>query len=654
MHKCLFWLIAFCFAASAQTNEIREILSRPLLRGEKNVAASHLLRRVEEADFRADRMWREVADEKAFYERCREMQKRMVSSVGGFPARSPLNSKRVSTERREGYRIDRILFDSLPGVRVPGLLYVPNGEGPFPGILILCGHSDEGKGEPGYQRAAVLGVQAGFAVLLIDPLLQGERGQGIGIPMNVHGHNHFGVRASLLGWSAARFRIWDAMRGLDFLAAHQSIDPKRLGVMGNSGGGTMTSLLMALDSRVRSAAPSCYLSSLREVVGHCGPQDAEQNLFGQLKYGLNHAGYLLLRAPSPVCMMCKEKDFFPIAGSVDTADLVTACSSRFGFSDAFSMVRVPGPHGWVESTRQASVDWMTMWLKENPRLFRVRSTEGYEKLDERFDLKKVDCGLRGREAWVTPKGQVLHLSGERSVYDLLQEEMEKTPQELPAERLARKKIVQQVAQISDQVRVRWNVISTKETERYQMERAIGILPDGAKIPVVCILHKKGRDSTPLLFVSDQGRSSVYQEVDQALQNGRSVMVADLSGFGETAGALFSFYRHPHSDEGLAMMHYLLGENLVSKRAEEIGGCVTYLSEKCGSGVELRAFGRACIPAAHAFAVFSKIDSFRMADPPLSWRNLFTDRKQRGSFADHVRGAMRAYDWIQLGKSGGRR
>ena len=79
----------------------------------------------------------------------------------------------------------------------------------------------------------------------------------------------------------------------------------------------MTSLMMAVDDRIRVAAPSCYLTSLRELAMHCGPQDAEQNIFGQLSFGLNHAGYVLLQ-DIPVMMVCRKHDFFYVLGSGPT------------------------------------------------------------------------------------------------------------------------------------------------------------------------------------------------------------------------------------------------------------------------------------------------------------------------------------------------
>src|SRR5207253_7664132 len=124
-------------------------------------------------------------------------------------------------------------------------------------------------------------------VLCYDPIGQGERIQLLdkdGKPAISRGtdeHDMVGVGALLIGSSTATYRIWDGIRSLDYLAGRAEIDPKRLGCTGNSGGGTLTAYLMALDERIGCAAPSCYITSLERLFATIGPQDAEQQITGQ-------------------------------------------------------------------------------------------------------------------------------------------------------------------------------------------------------------------------------------------------------------------------------------------------------------------------------------------------------------------------------------
>src|SRR5207237_3594044 len=114
-------------------------------------------------------------------------------------------------------------------------------------------------------------VTTGFAVPCFDPLRQGERMQLLNaegkaaIKANTTEHTMSGIGALLVGWSCVSFRIWDGIRSIDYLASRPEVDPTRLGCTGNSGGGTMTAYLMAIDERVAVAAPSCYVTTLERL-----------------------------------------------------------------------------------------------------------------------------------------------------------------------------------------------------------------------------------------------------------------------------------------------------------------------------------------------------------------------------------------------------
>jgi hypothetical protein len=129
-------------------------------------------------------------------------------------------------------------------------------------VLVPCGHAKNAKGYDEYQTVGTAGLW--MAALVFDPIDQGERGQYLGPDgwpkhWGTRAHTMFGVGCTLLGRNTARFEIWDGMRAIDYLQSRPEVDPQRIGCTGNSGGGTQTSYLMALDDRIGAAAPSCYL-----------------------------------------------------------------------------------------------------------------------------------------------------------------------------------------------------------------------------------------------------------------------------------------------------------------------------------------------------------------------------------------------------------
>ncbi len=251
----------------------------------------------------------------------------------------------MGTFRREGYRVEKVIFESRPGHHVTASFYVPEGKPPYPGVLLPCGHSDNGKAYDQYQRAAILLAKNGMAVLCYDPIGQGERyqrldAQGKPVVRGTAEHTMAGIGALLVGRQEASYAIWDGLRALDYLAGRSEVDPRRLGCTGNSGGGTLTAYLMALDDRIAVAAPSCYITSLERLFATIGPQDAEQNITGQVAAGMEHADYVTMRAPKPTLLTVGTRDFFDIQGSWDTFREVKLIYGRLGFGERGRPVRI--------------------------------------------------------------------------------------------------------------------------------------------------------------------------------------------------------------------------------------------------------------------------------------------------------------------------
>jgi dienelactone hydrolase len=129
------------------------------------------------------------------------------------------------------------------------------------------------------------------------------------------------------------------MRALDYLASRPEVDPKRLGCTGNSGGGTLTCYLMALDDRISAAAPACYPTTFRELLRAAGPQDAEQNIHGQIGFGMDITDYVLMRAPKPTLINVASLDTtFTPAGAWDLFRQSKRLYTRLGFADRVELV----------------------------------------------------------------------------------------------------------------------------------------------------------------------------------------------------------------------------------------------------------------------------------------------------------------------------
>ncbi len=254
------------------------------------------------------------------------------------------------------------------------MLFLPDAEKhkpPYPGVLVPCGHSRIAKGSDTYQTMGALLALNGMAAMVFDPIDQGERIQLLSQSPELWGtkaHTMIGVGSILLGRNTAWFEIWDGMRGIDYLQSRSEVDPKRIGCTGNSGGGTQTSYLMSLDDRIIAAAPSCYITNFYERILELGAQDAEQNIYGQLAFGMDHADYLMMRAPTPIIICAATKDFFDIRGTWDSFRYAKRLYSRMGFAERIDILENDSPHNYNQLQRQSVVRWMARWLlkKDEP------------------------------------------------------------------------------------------------------------------------------------------------------------------------------------------------------------------------------------------------------------------------------------------------
>ena len=193
----------------------------------------------------------------------KELRASFLRLLDGLPeAKGPPPAKVTGTIEADDYRIEKLAFESFPGYFVPALLYRPKKiAAPLPGVISPCGHSNVGKAAPPYQILHINLAKRGHVVLTYDPVGQGERSQfwdaarnRSRVNLTCGEHAVLGNPLYLFGTSLARYRIWDGVRAIDYLCSLPEVDAKRLGCVGNSGGGTLTAYIAALDPRVTVAA----------------------------------------------------------------------------------------------------------------------------------------------------------------------------------------------------------------------------------------------------------------------------------------------------------------------------------------------------------------------------------------------------------------
>jgi hypothetical protein len=302
--------------------------------------------------------------------------RRMLRRVAGLRRpiqRAPL--KPVVTEGRggAGYRLQRVLFQSRPGLFVTGNMYLPvSAGGPYPALLYLCGHSLNGKGYADYRATCVELARNGFAVFIFDPAGQGERDEYADaatgrrtVARACRQHGAIGDPMYLAGGNFAALRLHDAMRAVDYLRGRGDVLAARIGALGKSGGGWEALWLAALDRRICAASSGNYFTSFRRRMENRGADaepDPEQDPFGILALGLEAADLLVACYPRPVLVCSTTRDFFPLDGARASFKLARRLYAIGGYGDRLAHRWVAGGHEFPAALRQMTCAWLKKWV----------------------------------------------------------------------------------------------------------------------------------------------------------------------------------------------------------------------------------------------------------------------------------------------------
>lgn len=649
------FLCAALAGAAAAADPLETFVTERVLPwdGVQTASAAVAEREIDAMDAACDRAWCAL-ETKAAYDAYRlELKRKMTEAVGVLPPRTPLNARTVATFRRDGYRIEKVIFESMPGLFVTANLFLPDAAGPVPGVVMSCGHAEAGKDAPVYLRACVIAVKHGFAALMFDPHHQGER-RTSARPNSTRAHTQMGLRGELLDWSAPLLRIWDGLRAIDYLLSRREVDPARLGYMGQSGGGTMTALLQAVDARIKAAAPSCFLTSLRALCRAMGPQDGEQNIFGQLAFGLNHTGYVLI-PDIPVAVTAKFADMFPYDGVRTLMETVRTLETKTGIGPRTFLNCSPGPHGWSEASETASVLFLARHLKPDARATDIDLEELWQ-LDLGFSLAHADLGLAEIERGCTADRSTARLPGSRSIYDIIADKARLArAARAPSDAAGRRAAVRRLARIVSPSEARCRVKETfaGEFDGWTVARVAVQTPRTGHLLPAVFLSKAGATGVPLLVAAWNGRREGLRLARAALAQGRPVLLADLTGVGEIGRERHFFYgRTDRPDEGLGVMSYLMGRPLVGRRATDLLVLADVLSKRCGGRrCALLASGPLAVAAAHAFAAEPSVwAEVSIENAPASWRTVLEGgdaEKTDLTYAELVPRAYFVYDWTDL-------
>lgn len=575
-----------------------------------------------------------------------EIRSRFIESLGGFPERTPLNGRVVGRLTGDGFHVEKVIYESRPGHHVTAVLYLPETTPPYPGVLVPCGHSANGKASETYQRICILLARNGMAALCYDPIGQGERYQLLNadgkplVPASTTEHSLAGVGALLVGWQTASYRIWDGIRSLDYLAGRPDIDPRRLGCTGNSGGGTLTAYLMALDERIAVAAPSCYITSLERLFDTIGPQDAEQNITGQLAFGMEHADYVIMRAPRPTLLCVGTRDYFDITGAWNTFREAKLLYGILGRGDCVDLFEYNDTHGFSKPRREAAMRWMRRWL--------LGIDDAPSEVESPiFTDDQLQC---------TQSGQVLAEFNGKSVFDLNVERVrtlakQRSHSSMPAESIlsaARRRLA-----LPDVIPpANRDERGTIERDGYKVTKIRFETEPGILVPALLFRAKATQSAEiTVIYLRESGMAGDALPggaIEQLCKSGVLVLALDVRGTGETSpgkpageGSYFG------SDNKEAFLSLQLARPLIGQRVFDVLSVIGAIAIPSPHRLRIVGVGAAGPIAIHAAALESRVEDVTVRQCINSWSQVVEDPRLPNQLGNAVPGVLENYDLPDL-------
>ena len=582
-----------------------------------------------ERDARIDAL-KTKADAEAYVKSVREK----IAKSFPMPAdRSVPKAEITGTIEFDDFKIEKVIYLSRENFPVSANLFLPKTSGKHPGVIFLCGHSANGKASEAYRSGAANLAAKGYAVLLIDPISQGERWQFVGVPnaSRIHGlctreHNMLGKQLRLCGDFFGAWRAYDALRGLDYLLSRPEVDPSRIGITGNSGGGTMTTFTQALDERFTMAAPSCYVTSWKRNFENELPADVEQIPPGILASGCEMGDFILAYAPRPVLLLGQKNDFFDPRGLMETYNQVKKVYALLGAEENIQVFIGPTNHGYSIENREAMYGFFNQHS----------GTPGEAR--EMFDGKSI----AEKDMLCTGSGQ---LAESRPEFSLVHDLILKKAAELKA---ARPKL--SPAEVKALLKKLLNIPEKIDEPYVRMMRGIGIdgICDERSRFTRFVLEGDYGMLTPLklntgkyyfhfpelekltIYIPHLDGGSELVRIDRAADDIYAAL--DVRGLGETLSLatdqdltmrkFTALYSQDYHYDSVALM---FGTSTVALRVLDILRAVEFVKARGVKRIELAGCGQGALPAVFAALISDDVAAVKVSDALESYQSVVDKR-----------------------------
>jgi dienelactone hydrolase len=573
-----------------------------------------------------------------------QVQQAIDQAYRPWPRKTALNAQVVGVVERPRYKIEKIIFESRPGCLVTGHLYVPNTlKAPAPGVIGSCGHSANGKLSDAYQSFCQRLALNGFVCFIFDPFNQGERDQYYTLKDRetvrscTHAHNMIGKQLELVGEWFGAWRAWDGIRALDYLLTRPEVDPNHVGITGNSGGGTMTSWIWAVEKRFTMAAPSCFITTFLANLENELPADSEQYPPGVIGKGLDMADFLIARAPAPTMLLGQTYDFFDRRGLKEAYAEIQRFYGLLGAPKQNTDLFIgPQGHGYSWHNQEAMVRFFASHSHQK-RAIKVSKTEelGADQLN------------------VTPKGEVIP-EGATPIYTLIEQK---------ANALSDKRKKLSKPQLIRQIKSLLTLPIRREIPHYRCLRAVS--EDGVRLAryaietennIRAIMRKRLETPTYSHTLDVEPEVHLYlphvsSEQDlledswaKSLKKQHPLYALDVRGLGESLTRDERELFHPYGNDYMCNGYgLLLGQSFLGRRVYDLLCTLDLLVAEGAKKIHLYGRGQGAIHALFASILHNKVAFVTLKNGPLSYQSWTQTPLVHWPNANIPRGVLKTFD-----------
>jgi len=548
----------------------------------ENQSVPALTQSIEELDLRRD-----------------SLQKRLRQSLGldPWPERTQLRVRKTGELKRDGYKIEKLVYEAWPGLLVTAHLYLPDFlKEPSAGLVYACGHwMEAGKLALPIQSFCASSASLGIITLVFDPIGQGER---FG---NWRGHRH--LNALLVGKCQLGLMVWESIRALDYLLSRPEVDPKRIGMTGASGGGLNTFFTSAIEDRFACAIPvayPCTFSAAMKAERDLNWEDGT-DVCNQVPKVMSYAemsDIASLFIPKPYMILSGIHDqIFPIAGTRQIATNISHNYGLAGVSENFRFVEFDEVHGYQQSLREAAYGWLKKWLLNSgdgspisepvldllPNPYPVEySTPPFLTPDNLGGQSPTMTPTQGSlPGFCLPQHQDLH--NEEVLSSMFRTVAKQMPSISPLPtRLAdlsewQGKVIQRVRKklgsFPQKCLLQTRIFNQVWENGMMAERITFQSEEGITIPGLFIMPEEWNCPVPfVIYAGEWGKNQgIYSSlIEELVQDGYGVLAIDVRGIGETAT----------SDFEAATNLLMMDRSLFGQRVMDVIRAIDFVWERC--------------------------------------------------------------------------